>query len=968
MTVPAQTGYIFLSYSRTDKNVAAMLRSRLIDAGFKVFRDEESIRIGDNWLQSLQTAVQGCSAFVLLVGRDGVQQQRWVGAEVEVALSRKLSPHDDRERLPVFPVLLPDAALDDLPVFLQQIQSMVWHPDSELPQALLEALQAQTSLQTAPPLLKGEPYRGLSYFRREDADRFFGRHEEVLQALRGLGFAEDLTPETSAQPHSRYYRWLQIHAASGAGKSSLVRAGLLPKIEQGLLWRRTGYAGWNILEPMMPGEKPVEMLAEKLAKAFPQNDMDAWLGKLNQPDKPSALAYALRPLLPAGKAALLVVDQFEELFTLAKDAERSQFDRLLAAALADPDCPLFLISTIRSDFLDRFEYLPELLRLYNTHKSDYLLPTISEAGLRELIVYPARLAGLQVDADLVEAIVHDARDEPGALPLVESALAELWNDAQAHGSQRLSKAYYAQHNGVVGMLAKQADALIGSLGERGRKQALNLLLALTRINEGGRHTRRRLARADAVHEAGGGERGEQVILTLAGERVRQGGGAVGGPLRLIVTDGEKSPSVPLLQRGKQEGVIWRVGRKLGLLPSFEKGGVGGGFSSVELVHEMLVRPSGRKDEQGRTIGYWPTLYDYVFANRDRDYQRQQLQVDAQRWRERSRLGRWFGLAGWRDLRVFGKLRPRPESVEGRYLRRSRWVAWAQTSLLVGILGVLAHSAWWADENKLPFSYALIKPLWELGYAPPLPEMVEIIKPGQEATFTMGCVDGRDNVKGLGKCADYFMEATPHEVTLTKPFQLGKYELTFMQYDYYVWDQQRQGKQVDYPPDAGYGRFSKPAINVSWDDATAYAEWLKERTGQAYRLPTEAEWEYAARAGTDTAYPWGGNANCDDFSCKDTNPNTAPVGSFPASPFGLYDMHGNVWEWCQDVYGAYPAEPVRNPQGSPVSSFDSTFDGINRVIRGGSLDHGPRIVRSANRLRGAPDNRVSYVGFRLAKGR
>lgn len=97
---------IFLSYSRTDKDAAKTLRERLAQAGFSVFRDEESIRIGDNWLKSLQDAVQGCTAFVLLVGRDGVQQQRWVGAEVEVALSRKLSPHDDRERLPIFPVLL----------------------------------------------------------------------------------------------------------------------------------------------------------------------------------------------------------------------------------------------------------------------------------------------------------------------------------------------------------------------------------------------------------------------------------------------------------------------------------------------------------------------------------------------------------------------------------------------------------------------------------------------------------------------------------------------------------------------------------------------------------------------------------------------------------------------------------------------------------------------------------------------
>jgi formylglycine-generating enzyme required for sulfatase activity len=396
-----------------------------------------------------------------------------------------------------------------------------------------------------------------------------------------------------------------------------------------------------------------------------------------------------------------------------------------------------------------------------------------------------------------------------------------------------------------------------------------------------------------------------------------------GPLRLIVTDGED------------------------------------GVASVELVHEMLVRPSDRKDEQGHAIGYWPTLFNYVFDHRDRDYQRQQLQVDAQRWQERKRLGRWFGLAGWRDLRVFRHQRPRPESVEGRYLRRSRWVVWGQSLLLAGLLGVLAESAWWADQHKLPFSYALIKPLWTLGYAPLLPAMSEVIPPGK---FTMGCVDGRDNVGGLGKCEDDYGATPAHEVTLTQPFQLGKYEVTFMEYDYYVWNQQRKGKAVGYPSDAGFGRFSKPIINVSWEEATAYIGWLNEQTNKNYRLPTEAEWEYAARGGKDdTAYPWGktlgkGNANCRDTSCKDAYPNTAPVGSFPPTAFGLYDMSGNVYEWCEDWYGEYADFSVSDPKGA-VNSTD-------RVVRGGSWNEDAPYVSSAYRRYTKPSRRGHIFGFRL----
>ncbi len=141
--------------------------------------------------------MQGCRVFVLLVGRDGVQQRRWVGAEVEAALSRRFSPHDDKERLPVYPVLLPEAVYADLPVFLRQIQSVVWDAEQEaLPAGLLTAVQEQLSqtLNPVPIRLSGEPYRGLRYFRREDADRFFGRESEVLEVVQQLGYAEDFRP------------------------------------------------------------------------------------------------------------------------------------------------------------------------------------------------------------------------------------------------------------------------------------------------------------------------------------------------------------------------------------------------------------------------------------------------------------------------------------------------------------------------------------------------------------------------------------------------------------------------------------------------------------------------------------------------------------------------------------------------------------------------------------------------------
>jgi len=307
------------------------------------------------------------------------------------------------------------------------------------------------------------------------------------------------------------------------------------------------------------------------------------------------------------------------------------------------------------------------------------------------------------------------------------------------------------------------------------------------------------------------------------------------------------------------------------------------------------------------------------------------------------LGRWWYLAGWRDRRRYRRLRIRRRSDEGRFLTWSRWKARAQMVLLAAILGLWGESAWWATQNSLPFGYVLSKPLWALGLYAPLPDMVDI----PAGTFTMGCVAKRDD--GVeGGCNE--IEKPAHEVTINQPFAMGKHEVTFLQYDYYVWSQRRRDTKVDYPPDESWGRFDRPVINVSWDDAKAYARWLSDKTGQPYRLPTEAEWEYAARAGTATAYWWGkefgeNNANCDYHG------RSVPVGSFRASPWGLYDTVGNVYEWVEDAYHD-------SHEGAPSdrSAWEAGGDAVSRVLRGGSWYYEPGSCRAANRYSFAPDYR------------
>ena len=205
----------------------------------------------------------------------------------------------------------------------------------------------------------------------------------------------------------------------------------------------------------------------------------------------------------------------------------------------------------------------------------------------------------------------------------------------------------------------------------------------------------------------------------------------------------------------------------------------------------------------------------------------------------------------------------------------------------------------------------------------------------------------------------------HAVVIAYPFHIMKTELTFAEYDRYAAD---TGKTK--PDDEGWGRGRRPVINVSWHDAQDYAEWLSRKTGRRYRLPTEAEWEYAARAGGGARYAWGehigrGRANCKACGSSWDGKQTAPVGSFAPNAWGLHDMHGNVWEWTQDcLRDGYDGAPT---DGAARQTGCYRFEGIApRVIRGGAFNGEPAWLRSAFRSGVRPDNRGFNVGFRLAR--
>ncbi len=186
------------------------------------------------------------------------------------------------------------------------------------------------------------------------------------------------------------------------------------------------------------------------------------------------------------------------------------------------------------------------------------------------------------------------------------------------------------------------------------------------------------------------------------------------------------------------------------------------------------------------------------------------------------------------------------------------------------------------------------------------------------------------------------------------FTIGRFALTFEQYDLFA---KATGRKL--PGASGWGRRSRPIMKVSWFDATAYAEWLSDITGESFRLPTEAEWEHACRAGTKTDYSFGENISQALANFDRANNKTMPVGSYQPNPFGLYEMHGNVWEWCSDWYDKYPGEKVKDPKGPDNGKY--------RVLRGGSWFVNAGLTRSSSRACDEPGERDHSRGFRLAGG-
>jgi WD40 repeat protein/DNA-binding SARP family transcriptional activator len=394
----------------------------------------------------------------------------------------------------------------DLPDGIEEVvgRATAKDPGERFPDAPALATALRGVLRTAPagPTPKAaveprNPYKGLRPFQEADAADFFGRARSTQQLLARM-----------ADP-GQQARLLAVVGPSGSGKSSLVRAGLLPALRDGAL---PGSAGWFVVE-LLPGAHPFEELEAALLR-IAVNPPSSLLQQLERDEH--GLRWAAERVLPAGDAELLlVIDQFEELFTLVEDeARRARFLAALHAA-TDPGSRVRVVLTLRADFYDRPLAYPGFGELLGA-RTQALTP-LSATELEQAVRDPAERVGVALEPGLAAELVAEVQDQPGTLPLLQYALTELFEHRQR---TTLTLGAYREIGGVAGALARRAEALYQGLDPAGKVAARQLFLRLLAVGEeGAEDTRRRVLRAELASLEVGGQAVAAVIEAYGRHRL-----------------------------------------------------------------------------------------------------------------------------------------------------------------------------------------------------------------------------------------------------------------------------------------------------------------------------------------------------------------------------------------------------------------------------------------------------------------
>ena len=371
-----------------------------------------------------------------------------------------------------------------------------------------------------------------------------------------------------------------------------------------------------------------------------------------------------------------------------------------------------------------------------------------------------------------------------------------------------------------------------------------------------------------------------------------------------------------------------------------------------LVRERLLHTEGEGKSATVSISHealfeaWPSLRAYVATNRKQLMDQTLLESRARKWQEMGKP--WFsGLASGREYRDFRRAGMAATPLTKEYLDASRQAKCIQANLLGTLILLLGGTNTWLWREGLTLEDGVLTAQSTFMSIHIEPKK----QPISAGTFQQGDTHEKGNKT----------EQPVRKVSI-KPFTIGKFEVTFEEYKRFAFATNRR----PLPKDETWGRGRRPVINISWKDAKAYAQWLSQQTGKRYRLPTEAEWEYAARSiAKNKDDVWAGTSN--ESQLKDyavfTTDRTEPVGEKEPNGVGLYDMSGNAYEWVEDCWH-------ENYEGAPPdgSAWLETGGGScdRRVLRGGSWLNEPNALRSSDRGRDLDVYRNKDVGFRLAQ--
>jgi formylglycine-generating enzyme required for sulfatase activity len=897
----------FLSYNSIDVALAERLKSAIErkDSASRVSMTPPHRQAGGSWSPQLSREIAEANGFILLIGAAGVGI--WQVCEYDEALDNWVRSGG---KFPLIVALLEKQTAPGLPL-LRQMRWIIT-PDPASENAVARILSGTAGGDANPGELwrHTSPYRGLEAMDEKDSDYFFGRTRETVKAINALAA----------------HRLALLIGNSGVGKSSLARAGVLAALKR-QAWPVPAPAThawpavfqnsrqWCLLS-FKPGGEPLKALVEcfletwQFAATDPERvrQQHRWIellrdGKAKLSDLIAATERRRTELdQPKPPGFFLYVDQGEELYGCAVAVQRRRFCELLAQALPDPR--LRAMMSLRSDFLGHLRSDESLFAA----RQQIDVPALGETELREVVSRPAQLLGARFETEaLIDIIACRAADDPvknvGALPLLSYTLEGMWRQMVRRGDGTLRLA--PESFDLGGVLVDRANAFLTT--HPGTETALRRVLTLrcAAVHGDGEPTRRRAPRDEFSEEE----------WRLVGE-------LAGGPDRLLV-------------------IVT----------------TGTGESYAEVAHEAIFRR-------------WHKLCEWIAADREFLVWRSALEAARRAWQGAPVRSKGAALLmGYALAQAQSWEAKRGEDVpaaDRTFILQSRQAAQRRLLRAQALVGVLVATiiagaaAWWSHDWLKERSYALtsvhpleaaqesaLKPQANFQECRDCPEMIVVPAGG----FMMGSPAGQGPHD----------EHPQHEVTIAKRFAVAKNELTFAEWDACA----AHGDCVPHVGDGGWGRGRQPAINVSWDDAQTYVAWISRITGMKYRLLSEAEYEYAARAGTQTAYPWGddigtNNADCDGCGSQWDGRQTAPVGSFAANRFGLYDMVGNVWEWVEDCYhDSY--------NGAPTDGLAWTAgDCSSRVVRGGSWVGKPGVLRSANRFGLATDYQSTLLGFRLAR--